>query len=54
MATTPSRLLAATGPWRRRAVGTAGAEDAWLQKQLQRTDGYAEPSGASSGDMQPR
>lgn len=33
---------------------SAAAEDAWLQEQLQRTDGYAELSGASSGDVQPR
>ena len=34
--------------------GRPATEDAWLQKQLQRTDGYAEPSAASSGDVQPR
>lgn len=34
--------------------GRSAAEDTWLQGQLQRTDGYAEPSIGSGGDAQLR
>lgn len=33
--------------------GRLDSQDRWLEQQLAQTDGYAEPAGASSGDVQP-